>query len=67
MRAEIIGVEARFDVSPEQRPDGSWGPPLKVTISYRPCWKKPTVQLNLAFVYTNEERDVAVYDVVKQP
>lgn len=66
MRAEIIGIAKQFDVGLEQRPDGSWAPPAKLTILYRPCFQKPPVELRLAFLYTNEEQKVAVYGEVKE-
>ena len=61
MRAEILGLAARFEIQPELRPDGSLKPPASVIITMRPCWKKPPVQLYLAYVYTNDETKVAYY------
>lgn len=61
MRAEIIGTAAGFEVEPEQRPDGSWGPPATVSLTMRPCWQKPAVHLSLEYLYTNAVTKVAVY------
>jgi len=52
MRAEVIGLAACFQVQAEARPDGSWEPPAIVTITTRPCWRKPPVLLHLAYAYT---------------
>jgi hypothetical protein len=65
MRAEVLGHEAGFEVSLEQREDGSWAPPAEVKITLRPCWRKPAIRLRLIFLYTNEERKVAVYDILE--
>jgi hypothetical protein len=67
MRAEILGLAAgRFEVQPEQRPDGSWGPPARVTLTLRPCWRKPPVRMQVAHVYTNDLMQVAYYEVVDE-
>ena len=66
MRAEIIGIATGFDVRLEEQADGTWAPPPKVTMSYRPCWQKPAVELRLCFLYTDEAQKVAVYGVVKE-
>jgi hypothetical protein len=51
MRAELLDSTARFDVQPALREDGSTGPPLRTTVTLRPCWKKPVMRLDLEFVY----------------
>ena len=61
MRAEILGLSTGFDVALEQQADGSWRPPALLTISLRKCWRKPPVQLRLAYAYTNEATKVAYY------
>lgn len=63
MRAEILGIHSRFEVQPAQREDGTTGPPARVTVSMRPCWKKPPQQLELAYLY---ELDGVAYYGVKQ-
>jgi len=57
MHAEILGLGARFEVQPE--PDGK--PPVEVAITVRPCWRKPPVQVRVAYVYTNDITRVAYY------
>ncbi len=67
MRAEILGLAAgSFEVQPEQRPDGTWAPPPFQTLSLRPCWRKPPVRYRVAYLFTNEELQVAYYDVVEE-
>jgi len=51
MRAELLDSTARFDVQPALREDGSTGPPARLEVSLRPCWKKPVVKLYLEFIY----------------
>jgi hypothetical protein len=65
MRAEILGHDAGFEVTLEEREDGSWAPPASVKLTLRPCWRKPPVKLRLAYLYTNEERGVAIYDIAE--
>lgn len=64
MRAEVIDLATSFAVQRQQRPDGSTGPPLRLLISLRPCWKKPPVELELTYLY--EAADVVYYGVVGQ-
>ncbi|HZF23993.1 MAG TPA: hypothetical protein VE030_11080 [Burkholderiales bacterium] len=59
MRAEILDRAVAFEVQPEARPDGSWEPPAEVTLTLRPCWRKPPVRLRVAYLYTYEQ--VAYY------
>jgi hypothetical protein len=56
MQAEVLGLGARFEVLPAAGEDR---PPEHVTISVRPCWRKPVEQIRLAYVY--EDRGVAFY------
>jgi hypothetical protein len=65
MRAEILGHEAGFEVDLEQLPDGRWAPKASVVLTLRPCWRKPAVKFRLTFLYTNEEKQVAVYDIAE--
>lgn len=60
MQAEVIDRQIRFTVAPAEREDGSFGPPLKVVLSLRPCWKRPPQRIELHYVY--EDGDVAYYD-----
>jgi len=61
VRAEVLGLSARFDVQPALRSDGTTGPPLHVSLTLRPCWRKPPEKLDLEFVA--EEQNVAYYAV----
>jgi hypothetical protein len=63
MTAEIFDVGARFEVEPEMRPDGKLGPPARVVISLRPCWRKPVQRFDLEFV--REDLDVAYYEIAE--
>jgi len=62
MHAEILDLRRRFEVQPEMRQDGTSGPPERVTMTIRPCWAKPPVELELALFYESE--NVAYYHVV---
>jgi hypothetical protein len=67
MRAEILGLAAgSFEVQPELRPDGRIIPPAFATLSLRPCWRKPAVKYRVAYLFTDEENQVAYYDVVEE-
>lgn len=61
MRAEILGLAAGFEVDLVRHPGGGWEPPAEVTITLRPCWMKPPVQMTVGYLFTNEEARVAVY------
>jgi hypothetical protein len=61
MQAEVLGVGTRFEIQPARREDGTVGPPDRMSISVRPCWKKPAVRLELAYLY--EYQGVAYYAV----
>jgi hypothetical protein len=56
MRAEILGLGAAFEVQPE-----NGKPPVEATLTLRLCWRKPPVQVRVAYVYTNEITQVAYY------
>jgi hypothetical protein len=62
MQAEVLEISKRFEVQPAMRDDGTTGPPYRITLTTRPCWRKPPVTLQLAFLY--EVQNVAYYDVV---
>jgi hypothetical protein len=64
MMAEILDLRTPFEVQPALRQDGTTGPPLSITITMRPCWRKPAVRLELAFQY--ESRGVAFYVVARE-
>jgi hypothetical protein len=61
MRAEILESSTPFEVQPAPRQDGTTGAPLSITITLRPCWRKPAVRLELTFAY--EEQGVAYYGI----
>lgn len=61
MRAEVLDLQARFDVQPD---GSSEGPPARLTISMRPCWRKPPVKLELLLAYVSE--GVAYYGVLER-
>lgn len=61
MTAEILENSTRFEVQPAPRQDGTTGPPLSISISLRPCWRKPALRLELRFLY--EEQNVAYYGI----
>jgi hypothetical protein len=61
MQAEVLGLGTRFEIQPALREDGTTGPPDRMSISVRPCWKKPAVHLQLGYVY--EYQGVAYYAV----
>ena len=61
MRAIVLDSAAQFEVAPELLPDGSWAPPAKVTITYRPCWRKPPVELHLSLAYYSEGQGITYY------
>jgi hypothetical protein len=61
MRAEVLDLAARFDVQPAVREDGTTGPPRRITLTTRPCWRKPAVTLQLTYLY--EVQNVAYYAV----
>lgn len=63
MKAEIVDLALRFDVTPGFKLDGSVGAPSEVTVSLRPCWRKPPVKLKLVFLY--EADDVAYYHIAR--
>jgi hypothetical protein len=63
MRAEILESSTPFQVQPALRQDGTTGPPLTLSISMRPCWRKPAVRLELEFQY--ESGGVAFYVVAR--
>jgi hypothetical protein len=63
MRAEILDLNTRFEVRPARREDGIMGPPHWLTVSLRPCWKKPPLRLELVYMY--EAQGVAYYAVRK--
>lgn len=58
MNAEVLDLEARFQVE---------GPvaPRSITITLRPCWRKPPVKLELVYAY--EADNVIYYHVQEQP
>ena len=63
MRAEIFGLAAgRFEVQLDER----GLPPAFVTLTLRPCWRKPPVQYRVMYLYTNEVLQVAYYDIVEE-
>ena len=59
MRAEILDPPTRFEVAPAPRQDGTTGPPERITVSVRPCWRKPPMRLELVLLY--ECQGVAYY------
>ena len=61
MQAEIVDLAARFEVQPALREDGTTGPPYRVSISMRPCWRKPPVRVELTLL--DEVGKVAYYGV----
>lgn len=63
MTAEIFDVGARFQVEPELRADGRLGPPERVVVTMRPCWRKPVQRFDLEFVM--EDLDVAYYEIAE--
>lgn len=60
MNAEVLDLEARFTVQPTQ--DGL--APRSITITLRPCWKKPPIKLELVYAY--EAGNVVYYHVQEQ-
>lgn len=67
MRAEILGLAAgSFEVQPELRPDGRTLPPAFTTLSVRACIRKPPVRYRVAYLFTDEENQIAYYDVVEE-
>lgn len=67
MRAEVLGLGTWFEVQPELRPDAVWAPPERVTLTLRPCWRKPPVEMTLEYLYTNDVTLIAYYAEVKKP
>ncbi len=68
MRGTVLGQAGefgRFEVQPDRAPDGSLALPRTLTISYRPCWRKPPIRLTLVFAYTDPVEKVAYYAVAK--
>jgi hypothetical protein len=68
MRAEVLGFGAatpRFEVQPEEQPDGTLVPPARVTVTLRPCWRKPPVEMRLQYLYT-DDKQVALYAEVER-
>jgi hypothetical protein len=63
MRAEVLGIAAQFEVQPAVRDDGTTGPPYRITLTTRTCWKKPALTLQLTYLY--EAQNVAYYGVAK--
>lgn len=61
MRAEILENSTRFEVQPAQRTDGTTGPPDRVTMSVRTCWRKPPQKLALLYLY--QHNGVAYYSI----
>jgi hypothetical protein len=64
VRAQIMELEARFEVQPGLRADGTTGPPYWVSISVRPCWRKPAVKLDLRYLY--EVENVVYYSITER-
>jgi hypothetical protein len=64
VKAEILDLAARLDVEPALREDGTTGPPQRITITVRTCWRKPPVQL--VAVLLHEDEHVAYYHVVER-
>jgi hypothetical protein len=60
--AEVVDLGVRFDVFPVAREDGRLGPPERIEVRYRPCWRKPAATLELTYLYA--ERDIAYYGVI---
>jgi hypothetical protein len=61
MRAEIVGLPIRFRVEPIEREDGTTGPPYRVDLTVRSCWKRPPRRMDLVYLFESE--DVAYYGV----
>lgn len=58
MKAEILGDDIPFTVADEVEP------PRSITITMRPCWRKPAIKYELAYAY--EEGNVVYYHVVSK-
>lgn len=59
MRAEVLELATRFEVQPN-----TLGPPDRITLTIRTCWKKPALRLVLVYCY--EVDDVAYYQIVER-